>query len=990
MLLKTNQFNYFCFSFLAICLFATNPLQIYAQDTSSKLIDLNQNKIVKKINSLLDSTQNKIKNEIFNKANNLNQNINKGINNTVSKFTPVEEERPLPYEKLLNKKYTLGRRAYQNTVAQYNYLFYAEDELNELIQKARLKYQEDYSSLLSFYDYDLSDISKSSIDSIIYRCNANIVLHDLRSNFVDDSYLLLAKAYLFHKNYDTAGSILQFINYSFDEKIDGMDQVIGSNNRQIDGKFSIANKENNRIWENENVRNESMVWQARNYLESNALNEGLSLLQLLKGDALFPKRLYPFLDEQLAYAYYLSESYENAANYLIDALPNAVDNNAKSRWYFLIAQMWQKANRIDEAYKWYKKANELSPNPIIGVYAKINMVRIEAKKSNQSWELLANDLLKITRKEKYKPYLDIIHFEMAKLAIQNKAFEKANQWLITSITSNRSNAQQKQQSFELLGDINYQNDNYAIAKIAYDSLNNILKSNPQYETIQLRKKWLSTINDQTIIYQQEDSLQYIYQIPKEYQEYKAKQYYIRKQAKEEIFKQLFNEPTVNSKAPNNIESVNVNVYSGVSNNTGTNFYFLNNNNLIQGKQQFIQKWGERPNVDMWRRKTSSNMVNAMSKPSSMNFINSISDSIVSQVTKEQIKDTTKLTLIASTADYTNSEIRWNNAALATAQTYLLKLNDFTKSKPIYQKIIAKNIDPSITERALLDLASQYLHEGRNKSSDSIIQIVINKFPNGVYVKKKTESENKKNNNNVLLNSYNEFYFLSQIGNWSQMNHLADILNASIKPTKWHTPFQFLKVKMYAQQKQDNLAMQLLDSIIMNNKSDVIKDKARNIRIELINRKKTEDYLSSLQLTQDIILQDTSSPAPQKGDFVNDSLEQHYVSIAITNTNELVIEKTKTAIGNLNKSVYPSVNLNNTFAQLDKSKYLVWIGPFSNGNQAIKYLNEVKIKLIKEIAPFITQQQYEIYIFGKSNISLIKNSQDLKMYREFMINNIYKP
>ena len=398
----------------------------------------------------------------------------------------------MPYEKLLNKKYTLGRRAYQNTVAQYNYLFYAEDELNELIQKARLKYQEDYSSLLSFYDYDLSDISKASIDSIIYRCNANIVLHDLRSNFVDDSYLLLAKAYLFHKNYDTAGSILQFINYSFDEKIDGMDQVIGSNTRQIDGKFSIANKETNRIWENENVRNESMVWQARNYLESNALNEGLSLLQLLKGDALFPKRLYPFLDEQLAYAYYLSESYENAANYLIDALPNAVDNNAKSRWYYLIAQMWQKASRIDEAYKWYKKANEFSPNPIIGVYAKINMVRIEAKKLNQSWEFLANDLLKITRKEKYKPYVDIIYFEMAKLAIQNKAFEKANQWLITSITSNRSNAQQKQQSFELLGDINYQNDNYAIAEIAYDSLNNILKSN------KMHPKTFQKINNQLI------------------------------------------------------------------------------------------------------------------------------------------------------------------------------------------------------------------------------------------------------------------------------------------------------------------------------------------------------------------------------------------------------------------------------------------------------------------------------------------------------------
>ena len=48
--------------------------------------------------------------------------------------------------------------------------------------------------LLSFYDYDLNDIAKYSIDSIIYRCNANIVLHDLRNNWVDDAYLLMAKA----------------------------------------------------------------------------------------------------------------------------------------------------------------------------------------------------------------------------------------------------------------------------------------------------------------------------------------------------------------------------------------------------------------------------------------------------------------------------------------------------------------------------------------------------------------------------------------------------------------------------------------------------------------------------------------------------------------------------------------------------------------------------------------------------------------------------
>jgi hypothetical protein len=990
MLLKTKLIKYPLSRFSAICLLALISVETSAQDTSSKFLDLNQSKIVKKINAVLDSTQQKIKNEIYNKANNLNQSINNGLNNTVKSIMPVEEERPLPYEKLLNKKYTLGRRAYQNTVAQYNFLFHADDELNELIQKARNKYQEDYSTLLSFYDYDLSDIAKASIDSIIYRCNANIVLHDLRSNWVDDSYLLLAKAYLFHKNFDTAGSILQFINYSFDEKIDGMDLPIGSNMRQINGRFSIANKETNRIWENENVRNESMVWQARNYLESTAINEGLSLLQLLKGDVLFPKRLQPFLNEQLAYSYYLMESYDNASTHLIEALPNAMDNYAKSRWYYLIAQMYQKANKVEDAYQWYKKANESSPNPIIGVYAKINMVRIQAKKSNQSWELLANDLLQLIRKEKYRPYIDIIYFEMAKLAIQNKAFDKANQWLIISIKSNHANLQQNQQSFELLGEINYQNDNYAIAKIAYDSLNNILKSNPQYETIQLRKKWMSIIQEQTNLYQQEDSLQFIYQLPKEYQQYRAKNYNLRKQANAKNIANLLNENSELVKPSTSAISNNTNSYSVISNNTTADFYFLNTYNLTQGKQQFIQKWGERPNVDMWRRKTSPGIVNASNKMVNTNTLNAKNDSTIKSITKENMRDTSNIILLSTPTDYTNSQAKWNTAALTVAQTFLLKLNDFSKAKPIYQKIIVKNLDSTITERALLDLASEYLHDGKNKSSDSIIQIVTNKFPNGFYLKKKLESENKKNKNNDVINSYNEFYFLSQIGNWPKMSQMVSNLNASIQTTKWFTPYQFLKVKMYAKQNQDNLAFQLLDSIIASNKNDIIKEKASSIRTELINRKNTENYLSNLLILNDSIISDTNKPLQTNESFSHDSAQQHYMTLAVYNTSSNNIDRLQAAIQQYNKNDKGLLNLNVTYTQLDKLLYLIWVGPFDNGNQSIKYLNAIKSKLAAQIIPFIPQQQYEIYIFGKSNISLIQDSKDLKAYREFMINNIYKP
>jgi hypothetical protein len=272
------------------CIFVLNN-GVFAQDSTKSILDINNSKLIKKVNSVLDSNQKKINNFIFKKI----DNAKAKLDSTTRKFIPYEEERPLPYEILTKKKYTLGRRAYQNTVSKFNYIFHANEELTEIIKDARAYLEEDYTTLIPFYDYDLANTSKKDIDSIIYRCNANVVLHDLRSNWVDDAYLLLAKAYLFHKNFDTAGSLLQYINYAFDTKEAGMDIPIGSNLRNTKGQFSIATKEDNKFYENRNIRNESMLWQARNYFEINSLNEGLSLLQLLKTDAFFPKRLHtPF------------------------------------------------------------------------------------------------------------------------------------------------------------------------------------------------------------------------------------------------------------------------------------------------------------------------------------------------------------------------------------------------------------------------------------------------------------------------------------------------------------------------------------------------------------------------------------------------------------------------------------------------------------------------------------------------------------------------
>ena len=1040
--------------FWAICILSQFCLQANAQsstkkiqdspqqktDTSRSLLDINNSKLIKKANSILDSTQKKANNFILNKVNKLKGAANDKANKIVGKVIPQEIEKPLPYERLLNTKYTLGRRAYQNTVSQFNFLFNAEEELNENILKARNEYVDDYTTLISFYDYDLSVTSKNSIDSIIYRCNANIVLHDLRSNWVDDAYLLLAKAYLFHKDFDTAGSILQFINYSFDEKQDGMDLPIGSNLRNTKGKFSIATAENNRFFENLNVRNESMIWQARNYIEKEEWNEGISLLQLLEADAIFPKRLYPFLNEQLAYGYYQMEMYDKAAAALEKGINNAPDDAAKTRWYYLLGQLWQKADKWDKAYPWFKKANQNAVNPIISVYAKISMISYDAKNANNAWEELAYSLEKMIKRDKYKPYADIIYFEMAKLAIQNNAYTKANDWLIQSIKKNGSNLKQKQKAFELLGDINYSNNYYSIAKLAYDSVSIVLKTNPNYESIQARKKWLSTISTNEKIVEAQDTLQYIYQLNPSNQEAYFKLWQKRTKIETEFLKDIFLDKTPNSTknsqqdndAINNFSSLNNNSFS---NNSNSDFYFDNRSVLAQGKQNFTQKWGPRPNVDSWRRKTS--LMNAPSSLSNQDasrtgFQNNTSkDSLQNRSLSKDEKENSKADekgnsyeMITDGSSYIKSKQDWNKAALANAQTFLLELNDFERAYPLYTKVIANNIDTAITERAMLDLASHYLHENLNEKSDSIIKIVEDRFPKGFYATKKKESSLKQKKEADVLNDYKEAYFLSQIGNWESLAALSNQLNTDLRRTKWYTPFKFIQVKMYAQQRMDSVAIVLLDSIVLQNTNEKIRDRAKNILEELKNRKQTESYLTNLNLSKEILdtiaLVNTAAISkPNKKDnpikndnsnvkdttttkqiatipiisalpFTNDSSEQYYIAFATQKVSAAFVKEMQTAFTYLNNDEFIKQKLNVTYIQFNENSYIVWIGPFVNNLDAKTYMNKVKPRLSTEIISFVPSKQYEIYLLSKSNILLIKDEADLKQYQQYMFKNIYKP
>ncbi|MGI8635996.1 MAG: tetratricopeptide repeat protein, partial [Segetibacter sp.] len=512
------------------------------------------------------------------------------------------ENRKLASEKIGEKKFTLPRKLYQNTVTHYNYYFNANNRLNDLVNASKSAFKDDYSQLLPFYNYTLQQISQSKqdIDSIIYKCTAGILLHDLRNSWIDNMYLLLAKAYFFRNDLDSAGITLQYLNFSFAPKEDGgYDKPIGSNASNEAGEFSIATKEKNNIWtkltSRPPSRNESFIWQIRNHIEKNELPEASGVIEILRHDPNFPKRLKADLHEAMAYWFYKQEAYDSAAFHLNDALEGAESNQEKARWEYLIAQMYQLVDKNEEAINYYTKSMAHTTDPVMDVYARLNSIRISNSDKKDFLQQNIDALLKMARRDKYINYRDIIYYAVANIELERKNYANAQTDLLKSVKYSDNNSFQRSQSFLLLGDLNYSRMFYPDAYNFYDSTDvNVLTNVANKERIALRKPHLKTIAENTKIVFMQDSLQGLAKLPAA-----ERDAAIRKQLRAQRKLQGLKEEDTTS----NNAAVKQAPDLFASNNKTTDFYFYNSSAKARGFSEFRARWGERPNVDNWRRKS---------------------------------------------------------------------------------------------------------------------------------------------------------------------------------------------------------------------------------------------------------------------------------------------------------------------------------------------------------------------------------------------------
>jgi tetratricopeptide (TPR) repeat protein len=932
------------------------------------------------------------------------------------------ENRELRSEKSSEKKLSAPKRLLQNTYTHYNYFFNANNKMNEVLERARASFKDDYTKLLPFYNYSLDATAqqKSEIDSVIYKCTAGILLHDLRNDWIDNLYLLMGKAYMFRKDFDSATQTFQYINYAYAPKDDGYDVPIGSNSSNNNGVFTIATKESNnalkKLFTHPQSRNESFIWQARNFVEQGELSDASGLIEILRSDPNFPKRLRTELNEVLAYWFYSQNVYDSSAYYLSTALNEADSRQDRARWEFLIAQMYSLAGKNDLAAKYYDRSIAHSTDPVMEVYARLNSIRnSNSGKKDSHIQNNLDELLKMAKKDKYTNYKDIIYYTAAKIELERNNTSGAIKWLRKSIDASNNNPKQKAESFLLLADLSYNTKAYVASSEYYDSTSvDVLTVANDKSRVTERRPALKTISTNIRQIDLQDSLQRLAGLSEQ-----EREAVIRKLVRQyRKAKGLKDEP--GSGGPSGT-GTSTDLFS----DTKGDWYFNNQALKAKGFTEFKSRWGNRPNIDNWRRqqaidRTAGPKRNANNIPSS--DVATAADS-AADMSYESLM--AKIPLTPQQMDASNGIIQ--AALYGNGKTFQDNLEDQNAAIETFEELLRRFPDAAKKEDILFNLVYLYGKVNNTAKQEATRQQLLREFPNGKHAQAIRESSTGSNiqgkKTDAATKKYEQVYNLFLAGRFAEAKNEKRVADSLYGKSYWTPQLLFIEAIYYIKQLDDSTAIDRLTAIKTNFATSPLAEKATTMIDVLKRRKQIESYLTNLDVERKedekvkrVDMSDqpvVNKPVEIKKDVANkpavvdkaiilpDSLttkpsviassnafhfvpsESHYALVVLENVDGMYVSEVKNAFNRWNGERYFSYRLGISTQPLTEKYQLVLIGPFKDAGTAVDYVDKTKPSTAGRILPWLSAEKYSFLIISNANLDVLKENKDLPAYRKMM-------
>lgn len=933
------------------------------------------------------------------------------------------QDKKLGSEKTADKKFTVPRNFIQNTVTHYNYYFNANNRVNAIIERAKMAGKEEYANLLSFYPYSLDNTKTQTteLDSVVITSTAGILLHDLRNDWIDNMYLLIGKAYFLRKDFDSAAMTFQFINYNLfprKRRNDDDDRIVGTNSSAASNNvISIANKEKRNILQKiaslPPSRNDALIWLARTFIEQEEYGDAAGLINTLQNDPNLPKRLRNDLEEVNAYWFFRQGSYDSAAVHLEKALTAADTKQDKSRWEYLLGQMYEMNGQYDKASKYYSKASKHTVDPLLDIYAQLNEAKMMKGGSVKELEKSINNLTRMGRKDRFDAYRDIVYYAAGQLALQKPDTTIAIGLYKKSIKYNENNISYRNRAYLQLGDIAYTRKQYRLAAAMYDSVqvsNTDTSLTEKITRMQERKAALGKIVEAISNIEREDSLQRLAGM-----EAGARDEFIKK-----LLKKLRKERGLKDDGSysggdmqpfaNNAQPIDL-----FANNAKGEWYFYNNSLKSRGFNEFKSRWGNRSNTDNWRRKAA---IENITVPASTSSMRGGDGKIPGDVKNTgNAPGDTELSYDAMIKDVplTEEKMAVSNEILASslltlAKSYQNDLEEHQLAVDTYEDYLRRFPTRLADGEVYLGLYYCYTKLGNTAKADYYKGLLNSKFASSPSAQKLNNPgvNDPKVKNPAATQLYERIYGLFIEGNFEQA--MAEKKNAdNLYGNNYWTPqLVYIEALQHVKNRNDSLAILSLQTLMSTYPNSPLSEKAATMIDVVKRRSEIEKYLTELQVTRapddplivvpndpkpvvtapvtrpatDTTRKVIAAPPAIAGSFALNPTAPHYVIMVMDKVDGVYVNEARNAFNRYNREKYYGQPIEIVRDAIDPEHSVLLISPFANADEALLYYDKIRRSAAREVS-WLPANKYSFMIITNDNLQLLKGNKNIQAYKTLL-------
>ncbi|MFY7829202.1 MAG: tetratricopeptide repeat protein [Flectobacillus sp.] len=641
---------------------------------------------------------------------------------------------------------------FHNLNAKYNALFQANQKMFEAEKKLFEERHDNYSQLLPILlplDSTVASTVSSELNAVIKKASMVAERHQ-NSRWLDDAYVLIGQARLVQEDYKNAIETFKYVNTTATD---------------------------------DNARHAALIGLMRAYVEQAEFTTALKVAELLREEDLNKNNTANFYLTK-AYLHQLRKEYAISVAILEEALPLLPKNEQKARLYYIKGQLYELLAQFPKSSESFSKVAKNRPSYDLRFYASLNSALVMNQKGNFD---------KLLKDSKNKDLSDKIYEAMASAEMRQGNTTKGIELLKKSASISKD-TKQLPYTYLTLAELYY--DKYAeyeTASAYYDSCLSLLpNTDAAFAKVKQKQQVLSEFVKQMTIVKTEDSLQKLSKLsPAELDKVLEKAIRLKKAqelANLEKAKEIIASSTTAPKDP-------------FATPGKTDWYFSNTMLVSQGRTNFVNRWGNRPLEDNWRRSSredassfaSFNTPSTENTSASNNTIEGISDK---ELATEKALMKTRIPF--GTKAFESSQIKRQDAMFEVGKIFKLSLNEPKKSISTFKQLLSEYPNSIHEPEALYFL--YLLHENNPTEKANYRKALFDKFGDSYFARMLSREnivELSSDKESEAQKLYSEAYQYYQQGNFADALSFVDTALKEYPNSHTEDKLAFLKALLLA-------------------------------------------------------------------------------------------------------------------------------------------------------------------------------------------------